>query len=530
MGFVKIDTSKYNRRFGRGAPPAKARQVKTFDTPSKNRAPDIPKTEAKEGDVLSYFDDTKGKVLTSFDGGYQSSNTAKVSDMSRFDQGQFVTSLNAGPNARVRTRGEIHASAIKEAIIGIGDGNIGTTKTDKYFDYVADSTCDTTDGSHTIACDSTNIVNGKIKIGMNVVGTGIPEHAVVKSLPSTTSFTIGTYIGEDAGTQPSAVSNVNATADGTNVTLYFYGTILYLDGSRYGHRASSVFIDNGNEWYKNTIAGIVLPRTGDEPSQYTEIAGGASTRVTLYFAADDFAIRCGKPPSADSYGSADNSNSAGKIYEVQANGGHTYYHSPYEFVNGHMRWNDTNIPNGTDGDDVITVVLETTANSASFRIVSAERAPNQRIGHTKHRILTKQLISYAHSSDNTVAMELKNTKLPANSIITEIAARVNEDSNLGTHKVNIQMSATSGTAADSSISSGTELLGAGVTNTDSSDSASATDIDLNQAGDTWICRDTVRVGSSDQYLYVCNAGTGNGTTNPSSGALEIIVEYYGSRS
>jgi len=250
----------------------------------------------------------------------------------------------------------------------------------------------------------------------------------------------------------------------------------------------------------------------------------------LYFAADDFAIRCGKPPSADSYGSADNSNSAGKIYEVQANGGHTYYHSPYEFVNGHMRWNDTNIPNGTDGDDVITVVLETTANSASFRIVSAERAPNQRIGHTKHRILTKQLISYAHSSDNTVAMELKNTKLPANSIITEIAARVNEDSNLGTHKVNIQMSATSGTAADSSISSGTELLGAGVTNTDSSDSASATDIDLNQAGDTWICRDTVRVGSSDQYLYVCNAGTGNGTTNPSSGALEIIVEYYGSRS
>ena len=118
----------------------------------------------------------------------------------------------------------------------------------------------------------------------------------------------------------------------------------------------------------------------------------------------------------------------------------------------------------------------------------------------------------------------------AKAIITRVVAVVETDSNLATHEVNIQMSATSGTAADSSISSGTELLGAGVTNTDSTDSTSAEDIDMGSGNDgkeVWICRDTVINGASDQFIYVCNAGTGNGTTNSATGTLSIIIEYYG---
>jgi len=129
-----------------------------------------------------------------------------------------------------------------------------------------------------------------------------------------------------------------------------------------------------------------------------------------------------------------------------------------------------------------------------------------------------------------MAEEFKNVKIPANSIITKVVARVTRDTGLSTHKVNIQLSETSGTAADSSISSGTEILGAGVANTDSTDSASATDIDLNQDGDVWICTDTIRVGSNSHYIYICNAGTGNGTTNPSGSGIpsvELYVEYYG---
>jgi hypothetical protein len=93
------------------------------------------------------------------------------------------------------------------------------------------------------------------------------------------------------------------------------------------------------------------------------------------------------------------------------------------------------------------------------------------------------------------------------------------------------MSATSGTNADTAISSGTELLGAGVANTDSTDSASASDISMGSSAgdekDVWICNDIVRSITSDMYIYVCNAGTGNGTTNSTEGTLSIIIEYYG---
>jgi len=145
-----------------------------------------------------------------------------------------------------------------------------------------------------------------------------------------------------------------------------------------------------------------------------------------------------------------------------------------------------------------------------------------------HKIAIEQKIRYAHSGDNTVIVELSGVKIPANAIITNVVGIVKTVSNLSTHLVNIQMSATSGTAADSSISSGTELLGAGVANTDSTDSASAQDVDLkNDPKEVWICRDSVRNGSSDQYVYVCNAGTGNGTTNSTAGTLIVVIDYYG---
>jgi hypothetical protein len=145
----------------------------------------------------------------------------------------------------------------------------------------------------------------------------------------------------------------------------------------------------------------------------------------------------------------------------------------------------------------------------------------------KHTIAIDQDIRYAHSSDNTVVVELSGVKIPANAIITSVAVVVEAASNLSTHDLNIQLSATSGTAADAAISSGTEILGAGVSNTDSTDSASASDIAADDLKNVWICRDTIRNGTSDQYVYVCNAGTSNGTTNSTAGTLSIIIEYYG---
>jgi len=152
------------------------------------------------------------------------------------------------------------------------------------------------------------------------------------------------------------------------------------------------------------------------------------------------------------------------------------------------------------------------------------------IGSGKHIIAIDQDIRYAHNVDNTVIVELPGVVIPRAAIITSVAAVVRTASNLGTHLVNIQMSATSGTGADSAIASGTELLGAGVANTDSTDSTSAEDINLASADEheVWVCRDTViNPPSADQYVYICNAEGGNGTTDSTAGTLTVIIEYYG---
>lgn len=149
----------------------------------------------------------------------------------------------------------------------------------------------------------------------------------------------------------------------------------------------------------------------------------------------------------------------------------------------------------------------------------------------KHIIAVDQNIRYAHSGNDTVIVELSGVKIPANAIITSVAAVVKTASNLSTHDVNLHLNTSSGIAADAAIDSAgseVELLGGGVSNTDSTDSASTSDIDLkNDPKKVWVCRDTVRCGTSDQYVYVCNAGTGNGTTNSTAGTLSIIIEYYG---
>ena len=87
MAFLKLDTSKLNNRYGRSKPKERSQQVTTFNSPTKNRAPEVPMTEAKEGDVLSYFDERGGKVLTSFDGGYQAESNTKVEDKDKVEKG-----------------------------------------------------------------------------------------------------------------------------------------------------------------------------------------------------------------------------------------------------------------------------------------------------------------------------------------------------------------------------------------------------------------------------------------------------------
>ena len=149
-----------------------------------------------------------------------------------------------------------------------------------------------------------------------------------------------------------------------------------------------------------------------------------------------------------------------------------------------------------------------------------------------HRFARDVEIRFAHNGDNSVIVELP-VKIPARSIITKFAVVPNELSDLGTHNLNFQLSATSGTAADSTISSGTEVIGAGATNQSNSDNTANLDVEIG-SGEAVVLKKVfmktvdVKVGlSADVYVYICNAGTGNGTINSTSGNVSVIIEYYG---
>ena len=425
MPFLKINTSGMNARYGRAkVAPEKSRQVTEFNTPSKNRAPDIPKTEAKEGDILSYFDDGKGKVLTSFDGGYQSAMTSKVSDMNRVDLGFDPISIEAGKGSRISFRGVIQAGLVGQNIITITSGN----KTQ----YIPDGTKELyLDGSQGGEVGSFVRANTACEINTIIIddhGGFDAAIVILESGGANWTFEMGT----------SSAQNNDLVMDSDDL---FYQELSSNDMTiTSGGRA--MFTRSSNDWKLHSLSSLdgIIMQTGTlQPIEDSTYDLGAS----------------------DKY------------------------------------W-DT---------------LWCTS-----------------IGSGKHIINVDENIRFAHSGDNTIIVEVDDghAKIPANAIITNVAAVVKTASNLSTHNVNVQMSPVHGVPADNSISSGTELLGAGVTNTDSSDSTSASDIDLkNDPKEVWICRDTVINGTAEQFVYVCNAGTSNGTTNSTSGTLTVIVEYYG---
>jgi len=187
---------------------------------------------------------------------------------------------------------------------------------------------------------------------------------------------------------------------------------------------------------------------------------------------------------------------------------------------------DTDFQVITAGNDN-TIFVEGSSDKVGIGTGSPEASVS--IGSGKHVVTIRQALVKAHNADNTVITEISGFKLPANSVISRVSAVIAEATNLSTYKVSLQISATSGTGADSAISSGTVILGSGASGTRSAGSTgAATDIDMTSTNkDAFINNDLQWVGGSDQYIYVCNAGTGNGTTDASSGKLVIMVEYYG---
>ena len=170
------------------------------------------------------------------------------------------------------------------------------------------------------------------------------------------------------------------------------------------------------------------------------------------------------------------------------------------------------------------------------------------IGHygiIKYRT-ARVTITKADSSDNTIipndAPEFNYIcKIPALSIIHRVTATVITKSNLGTYLLNLSLSTDGSTAADGALANASstitnpEILGAGAAATYSQNSGAAmgtaADIVASSGGNNNTVYTnmptTTIVGTADTYLYLCNAGTGNGTTDSNNVIIDICVEYQG---
>tara|TARA_R110000824_G_scaffold8295_9_gene37459 strand:- start:4919 stop:5500 length:582 start_codon:yes stop_codon:yes gene_type:complete len=148
-------------------------------------------------------------------------------------------------------------------------------------------------------------------------------------------------------------------------------------------------------------------------------------------------------------------------------------------------------------------------------------------GPSKNHIYESVNIRFADSTDDTVIVQLSE-KIPAGSALTRAAMVVKTVTNLGTHNVNLRLGTTSGRAADTDISSESiEVLGAGASSTRASkNTGGAVDVDLTGSKTVAINQDLAFM-NADVYPYICNAGTGNGTTNSTAGTVLVYLEWIG---
>ena len=175
------------------------------------------------------------------------------------------------------------------------------------------------------------------------------------------------------------------------------------------------------------------------------------------------------------------------------------------------------------------VGIGTTTPAAKFHVVSDASTLAWTLGYGMHRHSFDQDIRYAHTAAQSVIVQCSDSyHIPHGAIITLASAVVKTVTNLDTHLVNIYTSTYNGTTADNGVQgTATEILGASASGTQSSDSASATDIDLTQAKEAWVTTTPNRAAiDGDVWIYVLNADN-NGEDNSTAGTLSIAIEYFG---
>jgi hypothetical protein len=158
--------------------------------------------------------------------------------------------------------------------------------------------------------------------------------------------------------------------------------------------------------------------------------------------------------------------------------------------------------------------------------------------HLEHH-LQLQMVVLLQYADNDILVEIgdldatlpttfANSTAPTHFLIEKVLIKTQVASG-GTHVGNIQASATSGTATNSAVSSGTEIVGAGavaISGTISAD-ASVTEIDINlnnSAGAIHVFTPNITLPIATKSLYLCTTTT-IGNDSFQAGRYAITVQY-----
>ena len=173
---------------------------------------------------------------------------------------------------------------------------------------------------------------------------------------------------------------------------------------------------------------------------------------------------------------------------------------------------------------------------------STDYAKTISFGSGRHLVVAELDLTDANETDHGVVKQLPGIKLPQYAFIERVTATITELSNLGTYNVEVGVGTNDGVAAGTAPANYHEILGAGNSSCGWTDDVDG-GIDITMGSGSSNLKknwwDAERGDASsfytfgdgeltvDHYVYVCSAGTGNGTTDATAGKLYVSIQYYG---
>ena len=171
---------------------------------------------------------------------------------------------------------------------------------------------------------------------------------------------------------------------------------------------------------------------------------------------------------------------------------------------------------------------------------SADYGKTISFGAGFHWVVAEVALTDANATDNGVIKQIPRVMIPQYSHIVEVSLTITELSNLADYNINLQISQQDGIGAGIVPVGLHELIGAGAGSSYWTDDIDAvTDVIMGAGGGNlkknhWQDRANIinSVNSDgeltvDHYVYICSAGTGNGTTDATAGKVYVMIKYMG---